>query len=80
MSLLDEIRSVVNAALLPTYAQRLNAGWGRQEGYTISSVAIATQIDRGNLSRFLRGESGLSMDALERLCIHFDIHARVGGR
>ena len=77
--MLDEIRSIVNSHLLSSQGERVSAGH-TGEGHTISNVAEAIGVDRGNLSRFLKGEAGLSCGALDALCEYFDIHAVEGVR
>jgi transcriptional regulator with XRE-family HTH domain len=37
------------------------------------SLAEATGINQGNLSRFMRGERGLSMENFAKLCAHLGL-------
>ncbi len=43
------------------------------------SIADATGINQGNLSKFLNGERGLSLDNFSALCEYFKLRL-VGGR
>lgn len=40
-------------------------------GMTLTAIAEATGIDRGRLSRFVRQERGLGMEAIDALAAHF---------
>jgi transcriptional regulator with XRE-family HTH domain len=45
----------------------------RASGQTQLEIAEATGIPQGNLSRFLRGERGLSLESFARLCVHLGL-------
>jgi hypothetical protein len=49
----------------------------RQSGQSLYLLAQATGIDTGRLSRFLRGERGLSFEALEKIWTVLDL--RIAG-
>jgi transcriptional regulator with XRE-family HTH domain len=49
----------------------------RQSGKSLYQLAQATGIDSGRLSRFLRGERGLSFEALEKIWAALDL--RIAG-
>ena len=44
-----------------------------ESGRSLTDVARATGIDLGNLSRFVRGERGLSMENFDALCEHLGL-------
>ena len=46
-------------------------------GQTRYAIWKATGIDQAQLSRFMVGERGLSLDALDRLCAHLGLELRV---
>lgn len=44
-----------------------------QAGETRYRISKQTGISEGNLSRFVRGQAGLSMDSLDRLCAYLGL-------
>lgn len=52
----------------------------RESGETQLAIAEATGVAQGNLSRFLRGERGLSLDSFAKLCRHFRLHLTITNR
>lgn len=45
----------------------------RDSGQTQRAIADACDIDEANLSAFLAGRRGLSMDAADRVCSYLDL-------
>lgn len=46
---------------------------GERDREGMAALARAAGVDRGNLSRFAAGESGLNGATLDRLCSHFGL-------
>lgn len=44
-----------------------------KSGKTQTSISEATGVDQGNLSKFLNGERGLSLDSFAVLCKYFKL-------
>jgi transcriptional regulator with XRE-family HTH domain len=55
-----------------------------ERGESLAHISRATGVNHGALSRFLRGERGLSTWSLDRLCLYLGIELRAtkrkGGR
>ena len=48
-----------------------------QSGQTRYAIWRATGIDQAQLSRFMVGERGLSLDAVDRLCAHLGLELQL---
>jgi transcriptional regulator with XRE-family HTH domain len=40
----------------------------RDSGQSLNQLCIASGLDRGGMSRFMRGQQGISGQAIEKLC------------
>lgn len=48
----------------------------RERGESLAGIARETGVNHGALSRFLRGERGLSTRSLDRLCAYLGLELR----
>ena len=51
-----------------------------ERGESLAHISRATGVNHGALSRFLRGERGLSTRSLDRLCVYLKIELRATER
>lgn len=59
-------------AKVQTVSEQLRAAI-RDSGESMLATARAAEIDKASMSRFLSGERGLRLDAVDRLCVHFGL-------
>ena len=48
----------------------------RRDGRSLSAIAMVAGIDRGQLSRFMRGERGLNLDTTQLVCEALGVECR----
>jgi plasmid maintenance system antidote protein VapI len=49
----------------------------RRDGRSLTKLAAVADIDDGQLSRFMRGERGLTLDTTERICRALGVECRL---